>query len=345
MSSKNSPLSEASDSDRALSKRLHAQPTMPTYIKNPVMASGSDSRPNGINQSQSSHDHIDPPDSPSLLNHKMRGRSRSRRARSTKGSLLPSPTQPPPTHTAGHPVGEAADDAPVADDEEDDDDEDADSAEALTVEDGTLSVHDTVYNANTSLAEKQAQAAKAFAQIAQQFHLWRAKSQDEKIAAAEAELAELDEPDPNHLEYVRQMQCITARRDTRTRQDTLLHQYKRQALRIETIAHRSQLLSQFYQEAREVREDLLYKLGREWYIVQKERRAAQADELTRYTHVYTANRSEQLRQQARYNTEVSILAGIAKYIGFPAAPDLKGARPSEMQDDLKAMKVSRFCIH
>lgn len=34
------------------------------------------------------------------------------------------------------------------------------------------------------------------------------------------------------------------------------------------------------------------------------------------------------------------MAGVAKYVGFPAAPTLAGARPSELEDDLEKMGVS-----
>ena len=56
-------------------------------------------------------------------------------------------------------------------------------------------------------------------------------------------------------------------------------------------------------------------------------------------------RSEQIRQQAAYNLEVSILSGVAKHVGFPAAPELRAARPTEIDDDFRAMKVSPvlFC--
>ncbi|KAI5297726.1 hypothetical protein KEM55_004313, partial [Ascosphaera atra] len=36
---------------------------------------------------------------------------------------------------------------------------------------------------------------------------------------------------------------------------------------------------------------------------------------------------------------VSILAGVAKYVGFPAAPDIAPARPTEAQEDLEKMGV------
>jgi hypothetical protein len=52
-------------------------------------------------------------------------------------------------------------------------------------------------------------------------------------------------------------------------------------------------------------------------------------------------RSDQIRHQTAYNLEVSILSGVAKYVGFPAAPDISTARSTDVDDDLRAMKVSR----
>ena len=34
------------------------------------------------------------------------------------------------------------------------------------------------------------------------------------------------------------------------------------------------------------------------------------------------------------------MAGVAKYVGFPAAPSLAAARPSEIDEDLEKMGVS-----
>ena len=50
-------------------------------------------------------------------------------------------------------------------------------------------------------------------------------------------------------------------------------------------------------------------------------------------------RSAQISQQIAYNTEVSVLAGIAKYVGFPAAPDINGANKTDLDDDFKSMGV------
>ena len=58
-----------------------------------------------------------------------------------------------------------------------------------------------------------------------------------------------------------------------------------------------------------------------------------------YTYMYQPKRSKQLQQQAAYNLEVSLLSGIAKYVGFPSAPEMKGAKSSEVEDDFRNMRV------
>ena len=72
--------------------------------------------------------------------------------------------------------------------------------------------------------------------------------------------------------------------------------------------------------------------------LQRGRRSLGCDE-TEYMIKLPEKRSDQIRQQTAYNLEVSILSGVAKYVGFPAAPDISAARPSEIDEDLRAMKV------
>ena len=59
-----------------------------------------------------------------------------------------------------------------------------------------------------------------------------------------------------------------------------------------------------------------------------------------YTYRISEDRATRIRERQAYNMEVQILSGIAKYIGFPAAPEVKGATTSETQQDLEAMGVS-----
>ena len=48
----------------------------------------------------------------------------------------------------------------------------------------------------------------------------------------------------------------------------------------------------------------------------------------------------QITQQTAYNKEVSVLSGIAKYVGFPTAPDITGVRAAELDEDMEKMGVS-----
>ena len=41
-----------------------------------------------------------------------------------------------------------------------------------------------------------------------------------------------------------------------------------------------------------------------------------------------------------YNEEVSLLSGVAKYVGFPAAPEMSQITPREYDEDLKLMEQS-----
>ena len=60
----------------------------------------------------------------------------------------------------------------------------------------------------------------------------------------------------------------------------------------------------------------------------------------RFLYKLPSKKSAQIRQQAKYNQEVSVLSGVAKYVGFPAAPNISGVEGSGLEDDFKAMRVS-----
>jgi len=150
----------------------------------------------------------------------------------------------------------------------------------------------------------------------------------------------LTAPEPTHPEYLAQLQAVTQRRDTKIRQEHALQYYETQALVNQTLVERAQMHSQFYQEAREARDNHLDALGKKWYDIQKERRSQlQPDQAGTYTYKFPTNFADQIRNQRNYNQEVSLLSGIQKYRGFPAAPDIDACRPSELDDDLQAMKV------
>jgi hypothetical protein len=189
-------------------------------------------------------------------------------------------------------------------------------------------------------------ASTAFDDIAKQFASYRQKAQNDRLAELDAELAMLStKGDCKHPEYLRQVACVDARYAKQVDETRAYRRFKTESLRRTTLGERSQLHSQYFQHARELREDVLVHLGEDWYNIQKERRQANQSNDELYMRKFPAKKSVQIRHQAKYNQEVSVLSGVAKYVGFPAAPDIAGAEGDAMDDDLRAMKVCFQLIH
>lgn len=92
------------------------------------------------------------------------------------------------------------------------------------------------------------------------------------------------------------------------------------------------------QSVREVRDNSLERANQEWYQIQRGRRALDESAVDRNS-LTAAKRHDLVAQQNAYNMEVSILSGMAKWVGFPAAPEVTGASQSEMDEDLRKMGV------
>lgn len=133
--------------------------------------------------------------------------------------------------------------------------------------------------------------------------------------------------------------CIDSRRDEKIHLEQVNLHYKVQALETVALADRSQLHSQYFQTVREVRESHIYKLNEHFSAIQKERRHLKGKE-TQFVYNFNPKRSVQVTQQRAYNKEVSLLSGMARYVGFPAAPEIQGPSNEDIEDDLRAMKVS-----
>jgi len=145
---------------------------------------------------------------------------------------------------------------------------------------------------------------------------------------------------PTHPEYLAMMQCIDAKRDERVRVADNLRNYEFRNLRNYAVARRSQILSQFQQEVRGIRENKLEGLGKQWYEIQHDRRSY-AGSVPDYSLKFPVRKSQQISNQVAYSTEVSILSGVAKYVGFPAAPAMAPATAAELDEDLERMGVSQ----
>ena len=136
------------------------------------------------------------------------------------------------------------------------------------------------------------------------------------------------------------LQCLDQRRDEKIHLEHVLLEYKIKALETKSVAERSQLHSQYFQTVRAIRERKLEEVGEQWYQIQRDRRGCEGSgNVSDFTYNFATRRSQQITQQTAYNLEVSILSGVAKYVGFPAAPSINGARSSEIDDDFQNMGV------
>ncbi len=136
------------------------------------------------------------------------------------------------------------------------------------------------------------------------------------------------------------MQCLDQRREEKIQLERVLLGYKLQVLENKSVAERSQLHSQYFQNVRAIRDRKLEEVGEQWYQIQRDRRGCEGiANSSDFTYQFPTRRSQQITQQTAYNLEVSILSGMAKYVGFPAAPSINGARPSEVDEDFQNMGV------
>ncbi|ORY14565.1 Sds3-like-domain-containing protein [Clohesyomyces aquaticus] len=186
---------------------------------------------------------------------------------------------------------------------------------------------------------KKKNAIDQLAKIEKKFKLFREKLCDEQITQLEQELEMLKQPNCVHPEYLAMVQSIDERRAEKIAYEKQLLRYKQKCLEIRTVAERHQLHSQYFQTVRDVRDDMLSECNQRIHELQRGRRHFGVEEVE-YTLNLPEKRSDQIRQQTAYNLEVSILAGVAKYVGFPAAPDITPARATDIEDDLRAMKIA-----
>jgi len=154
------------------------------------------------------------------------------------------------------------------------------------------------------------------------------------------ELASLDMPNTRHPEYLTVLAAIDQRRADNIHLARISLKYKAETVRVKSLAERSQAHGQYMQDAREARDCAIERAGIEFYRIQRERRRNLEDDEREKIRHFNPNRTALITQQTMYNAEVSILSGIQKYVGFPAAPELIGTSKEETDDDLKRMGIA-----
>ena len=98
---------------------------------------------------------------------------------------------------------------------------------------------------------------------------------EERLTQLTQELVILEGPNSTHPEFNAMLQCIDARRDEKLEHERIALQYSLKSLERRSVAERSQMHSEYFQSARDVRERHLYRIGEEWYKIQQDRRKSE----------------------------------------------------------------------
>ncbi|KIX01579.1 uncharacterized protein Z518_09305 [Rhinocladiella mackenziei CBS 650.93] len=214
--------------------------------------------------------------------------------------------------------------------------EDDDEAEAAEDSDA---VDENDVDVTAKSEEEQAKrmaAMEALTALERHFATLRDRLYDERIAGINHELALLSEAKPSHPELLRQLEAVQKYRDEKFEVEQKLLVYKIGALKNKAVAERSQIHSQYFQTVRDLRERHLERISEHFYRIQRDRFKADSS-IPNFSIPFAERRSQHIIQQTAYNKEVSILSGIAKYVGFPAAPELTASKQKEVQDDVQKM--------
>ncbi|OTB06531.1 hypothetical protein M426DRAFT_9663 [Hypoxylon sp. CI-4A] len=193
---------------------------------------------------------------------------------------------------------------------------------------------------NEEELERKRAAFDQLTAIEKRFSTFRDRLYEERLEQLNREEAMLRSDNPTHPEYLAMMQCVDARRDEKIRVANREYEVRVEVLERFAVARRAQIHSQYYQSVRESRETILAELGQQWYDIQHERRK-QANNVPEFGLRFPTDHTQRIRNALSYNKEVSILSGIAKYEGMPAAPEFKAASAQEIEDDFEAMTRNR----
>ncbi|CAK7216799.1 Transcriptional regulatory protein [Sporothrix bragantina] len=198
-------------------------------------------------------------------------------------------------------------------------------------------------NTDPAIVERKKAALENLHAIEKQFASFRDKLYQERLDQLNQEEEMLLGDNPTHPEYLAMMQCVNERRDGKIRVIDTEFDFNMQTLKRWAVARRSHIHSQYFQSIRESRELVLEELGRQWYQIQQQRRR-HANTIPDYGLQFPTSKTQRTKDAITYNKEVSVLSGIAKYEGFPAAPQIKGASTTQVDDDLEAIARGRQSI-
>ncbi|CUS08648.1 unnamed protein product [Tuber aestivum] len=245
---------------------------------------------------------------------------------------------PPKNEVVPGNTGDEQDPEPVVEAEAEAD-EAADATTSAALEEEPCDNVDTTRedDEDTERVRRKNAAMEDLAEIERVFAQLKDRIYSEKLKRVDMEMKMVQ--DGTHPEFVAQKTCIDQKLEEKVRLADAHYKYGMESLSIATRVSRAQVHSQYFQTVRHLREDALEKCSELWYQIQRERRAGDAL-VSEFSYRIPDRQSTRIKQRQQYNWEVALLSGIAKHIGFPAAPDVVGASEEEIVDDLECMGIA-----
>ncbi|KAK9322710.1 Sds3-like-domain-containing protein [Lipomyces orientalis] len=190
-------------------------------------------------------------------------------------------------------------------------------------------------NDDEERAQKRKAAVSSLTEIEVEFAKLRDRLHDDKIVRLQAEIEMC--LDGTHPELATVYDELAGARDKRISLADAHRKYRRRCIENQTRSYRTHIHQQFYKNGSNLRATMIQETTETWYKVNRERRAMDTM-VPFFGYRIPEKRSVIYRQrQAQYN-EIALLTGIAKYIGFPAAPEIKSATADEVAEDMEALR-------
>ncbi|KZZ89826.1 Sds3-like protein [Ascosphaera apis ARSEF 7405] len=203
---------------------------------------------------------------------------------------------------------------------------------------------ETVMKIEEEVVRRKAAALDALTNLEKQFMLMKDRVYDERIGNYQKEIDQLINHPEDHAEYQEYISMITASKTQKEDYERLLLAYRLKSLCVKSEVDRLRIHSSYYQNVRDVREKHLDDIAAMHFRLTHDR-FQNREACPEYIIPFPTRRSQQIAQQAAYNKEVSILAGFAKYVGFPAAPEITPAKPHECEEDLEKIGIATKILY
>ena len=185
------------------------------------------------------------------------------------------------------------------------------------------------------LKKRTDEARKALAKIEVMFAKVRDAIYEEKVNGLQGELDALEAG--THEEFNAGIAEAEERFQAVSHTATMAYGLQKEQLEERLKQDHELVFIQYYRRKDEFRQKMIAQLTAEWFQVHRDRRLAEMC-VPDYIYSVPEDKGIQMMERQAYNYELTLLAGLNNYFGFPAAPDLNGISAHDALGDLQKLR-------